>query len=68
VQAHHIVWWERGGATDLDNLLLVCSFHHRLIHEHGWSIRGRATEERWLRPDGSAFEAGPGPPKETVEA
>jgi hypothetical protein len=66
VQAHHIVWWERGGATDLDNLLLVCSFHHKLVHEHGWSIHGRATEERWLRPDGSAFEAGPGPPTETV--
>ncbi len=26
-QAHHIVWWERGGRTDLDNLILVCSFH-----------------------------------------
>lgn len=67
-QAHHIVWWERGGATDLDNLLLVCSFHHKLVHEHGWSIRGRATEERWLRPDGSTFVAGPGPPGETVAA
>ena len=67
-QAHHIVWWTRGGATDLDNLLLVCSFHHKLVHEYGWSISGRATEERWLRPDGSSFEAGPGPPKETVAA
>ena len=67
-QAHHIVWWTRGGATELDNLLLVCSFHHKLVHELGWSIRGRATEERWVRPDGSTFEAGPGPPKETVAA
>jgi hypothetical protein len=67
-QAHHIDWWEHGGVTDLDNLLLVCSFHHKLVHEHGWSIRGRATEEAWLRPDGSAFVAGPGPPTETVAA
>ena len=26
-QAHHIVWWECGGPTDLDNLVLVCTFH-----------------------------------------
>src|SRR6266542_5926461 len=26
-QAHHIVWWDQGGRTDLDNLLLVCTFH-----------------------------------------
>ena len=35
-QAHHIEWWSRGGTTDLDNLILVCSFHHKLVHEHGW--------------------------------
>ena len=67
-QAHHIVWWEHGGATDLDNLLLVCSSHHKLVHEHGWSIRGPATRAEWLRPDGSTFVAGPGPPRETVGA
>ena len=38
-EAHHIVWWRDGGRTDLDNLLLICSFHHRLVHEHGWSLR-----------------------------
>jgi len=37
-QAHQIEWWSRGGRTDLGNLLLVCSFHHRLVHEHGWGI------------------------------
>src|SRR6266542_7099369 len=37
-QAHHIVWWERGGPTDLDNLVLVCTFHHKLVHEYGWAI------------------------------
>ncbi len=37
-QAHHIEWWSRGGVTDLDNLLLICSFHHTLVHERGWSI------------------------------
>jgi hypothetical protein len=35
---HHIVWWGRGGRTDLENLLLVCTFHHKLVHEHGWRL------------------------------
>ena len=35
VQAHHVAWWSQGGSTDLHNLLLTCSFHHRLVHEHG---------------------------------
>ena len=30
--AHHIVWWEHNGPTDLDNLVLLCRFHHVLIH------------------------------------
>ena len=67
-QAHHIVWWGRGGTTDLQNLALVCSFHHKLVHEHGWSIR-RDQEGmlQWLHPDGSSYRAGPGPPPGTVE-
>ena len=44
-EAHHIEWWRDGGRTDLDNLVLVCSFHHRLVHEHGWSLE--------MTPDGS---------------
>jgi hypothetical protein len=59
-QAHHIEWWSRGGATDLDNLLLVCSFHHKLVHEIGWSIvRGKDGEAIWRRPGGAAYRAGP---------
>ena len=33
--AHHIHTWLDGGRTDLDNLVLLCSFHHHLIHHHG---------------------------------
>jgi hypothetical protein len=63
-QAHHIVWWERGGRTDLDNLLLVCTFHHKLVHEYGWTVR-RDTDgtARWFRPDGTRYFTGPAPPR-----
>jgi len=58
--AHHIVWWSRGGATDLDNLLLICGFHHRLVHEHGWAIqRAPDGRVRWFRADGSRYDGTP---------
>ena len=35
-QAHHVIWWENGGPTDIDNLCLLCSdCHHKQIHERG---------------------------------
>jgi hypothetical protein len=67
-QAHHIVWWERGGPTDLDNLLLVCTLHHKLVHEFGWSVRPDADgAARWCRPDGTHHQAGPGPPRQMAD-
>ena len=61
-EAHHIVWWRHGGRTDLDNLALICSFHHRLVHEHGWRLeRGAHGDLRWFRPDGVRYRAGPSP-------
>ena len=36
--AHHVVHWIHGGATDLDNLVLLCHRHHRMVHEGGWQI------------------------------
>jgi hypothetical protein len=59
-QAHHIRFWRNGGRTDLDNLVLICSFHHKLVHEHGWWIEGDADVElRWYRGDGTRYRAGP---------
>jgi Domain of unknown function (DUF222) len=38
-QAHHIRWWTRHtGPTDLDNGVLLCSYHHHLLHDDGWGI------------------------------
>jgi hypothetical protein len=41
LQAHHRQHWSDGGTTDLDNLILLCGRHHRLLHENKWEIRGR---------------------------
>jgi hypothetical protein len=61
-KAHHVTWWRHGGTTDLDNLVLVCSFHHKLVHEHCWRVElGEDGVARWFRPDGSRFCPGPSP-------
>jgi hypothetical protein len=41
-EAHHIRWWNaHGGATDLDNGVLLCSSHHHRVHDDGWQIHVR---------------------------
>jgi hypothetical protein len=37
-ERHHIVAWRDGGATDVDNLCLLCDFHHDRIDTEGWAI------------------------------
>jgi hypothetical protein len=36
--AHHLIYWTRGGPTDLSNLALLCHRHHWMVHEGGWQI------------------------------
>jgi hypothetical protein len=38
LQAHHRHHWAHGGETSLDNLVLLCFHHHRLVHEGGYTI------------------------------
>jgi len=51
-EAHHIVWISRGGETILVNGILLCRYHHQLLHNNGWEIRqtGPNGEELWLIP------------------
>lgn len=35
----HIVAWANGGTTDLDNLMLLCPFHHRCFDNDGWELQ-----------------------------
>jgi len=55
VDAHHVIHWSTCGETSLENLILLCSRHHRLVHEGGFSIE-RDYQNKWFfkRPDGRA--------------
>jgi hypothetical protein len=44
--AHHVRHWADGGETSLGNLLLLCSHHHRLLHEEGWKVEGWGRERQ----------------------
>jgi hypothetical protein len=35
---HHLVHWVDGGETSLDNCVLLCKRHHRMVHEGGWKL------------------------------
>jgi hypothetical protein len=36
--SHHVLHWLGGGLTQLDNLVLLCPHHHRLVHHSDWAI------------------------------
>jgi hypothetical protein len=52
--AHHVVHWADGGATALDNLVLLCRPHHRMVHER-FAVRIQAGGPVFARPDGSTI-------------
>ena len=49
LHAHHRRHWARGGETSLENLVLLCSHHHRLVHEGGYAIEDGPTGELRFR-------------------
>lgn len=61
LDAHHIVHWADGGATDLENLTLLCRHHHRLHHEGGYKIAMVGGRPCFYRPDGTQIRP-PDPP------
>jgi hypothetical protein len=55
--AHHVHHWVDGGATAVDNLLLLCRRHHGLVHHHGgFSVSIEDDRPVFRRPDGSEIE------------
>ncbi|MBW0131464.1 HNH endonuclease signature motif containing protein [Pseudonocardia oceani] len=54
-EIHHIHHWEHGGATALNNLVMLCKAHHRQIHHTDWQVRIRDglpefVPPRWIDP------------------
>lgn len=48
---HHLVSWIDGGLTELDNSVLLCGYHHRLMHHSEWAVRlGRDRLPEFIPP------------------
>jgi hypothetical protein len=57
-EGHHVKHWANGGETRLRNLVTLCGYHHRLVHEGCYGIT--TTDDglfRFTRPDGRPVEA-----------
>ena len=53
IDGHHVKHWADGGETKLSNLVSLCGFHHKLVHEGGFGIA--TTDDGvfvFTRPDG----------------
>jgi hypothetical protein len=64
--AHHLVYWTDGGLTDLDNLVLLCRHHHRLLHEGRYRAAMVDGRPRFFRPDGTPIRPPDPPPADTA--
>jgi hypothetical protein len=64
VDAHHIEHWANGGENHLENLIVLCSYHHTFVHEHGYRIeRDDQQVAHFFDPDGAPVEHVPRNPK-----
>ena len=59
--AHHVQHWADGGATSLDNLVLLCRPHHRAIHR-GFGLEMVDGQPVFSRPDGTPLDEDRAPP------
>ena len=69
LHGHHIVHWANEGETSLGNLVTLCSFHHLLVHEGGYSVtRMHDGVFAFFTPNGRHVEPVPSPPTGNTEA
>jgi hypothetical protein len=53
LDAHHLQHWIAGGETTRENLTLLCTYHHRLLHEGGFRVElGLGGTLTFTRADG----------------
>ena len=55
LEAHHLVPVERGGKTEVDNLILLCPRHHKHLHDHHIHTGGRGRQPTFTDPSGRAI-------------
>jgi hypothetical protein len=58
LDAHHIEHWARGGKTTKENLTLVCTKHHRYVHELGFRVVASAAGPLFYAPSGELLTHG----------
>jgi hypothetical protein len=59
---HHIIAWStKRGPTNLPNLVLLCFYHHRLVHEGGWHVVKVGREFRFIPPERLVMRRARGP-------
>ncbi len=58
--AHHLEFRVHGGPTTVANGALVCRFHHRLVHDHGWSLTHDGSDWVATDPHGTEWRHRPG--------
>jgi hypothetical protein len=69
LHAHHVLFWRDGGRTDLANLVLLCTAHHRLLHNAGYALALDADRTLAVRtPDGATLPHRPELPDASAEA
>jgi hypothetical protein len=57
--AHHLHHWVNGGETSAENLALICTYHHRLLHEGAFKVQREADGQlRFQRADGRTIPRG----------
>jgi Domain of unknown function (DUF222)/HNH endonuclease len=56
LKAHHVIPWILGGRTDLQNLILLCQWHHTAVHEGGVSITQGSDSWVFTKPDGQTCD------------
>jgi hypothetical protein len=56
LDGHHLTHWVDGGETSLENTTLLCTHHHRLLHEGGFRIvRDEGGTLRFVTDDGRSI-------------
>jgi hypothetical protein len=56
--AHHVIWWEHHGPTDIWNLALLCRYHHGVTHRRGWTLTAAGGDWfTWTTPSGDRLHS-----------